>query len=349
MTKWRITNLEFANQVVIAPMAGITNQAFREVCLEFGSGLVFGEMISDQALLAGNKRTLEMIKISQVEHPIALQLFGSNPKTMALAAEYLDQNTTCDLIDINMGCPVTKVIKAGSGAALMKTPELAVEIVEQVIKRVKKPVTVKLRAGWDKNSINVVKLAKQLAQAGASALTIHARTRSEMYAGQADWDLIRQVKQAVKLPVIGNGDVKSGADALRLRETTNCDAIMVGRAVLGNPWLIKELIAALDQEPIKLAPPVTEVFHYLKEHYEKLSALKGPKMALLEMRTHAAWYLSGLAFNTKIKPLINQIKEVTLLWALLAEYEELLVQPNLAAEAVSALVAKYRPLIDKQT
>ena len=301
--KWKIRDVEINNQVLVAPMAGVTNSAYRSILKEFGAGLIYTEMISDKGLLYDNLKTKEMTFIDKYEKPIALQLFGSEVVSMVKAAIYIDQNTDADIIDINMGCPVTKVVKAGSGSKLMTTPNLAYDIVSSIVKAVKKPVTVKIRSGWDHKNINAIEFARLMEKAGVSAIAIHGRTRTDMYSGKADLDIIKNVKAAVKIPVIGNGDIKTPEDAKYMIEYTKCDAVMVGRGLLGNPFLIKQILEYIDDgkyEPVSLE----DKYKYTIKHLDNLIALKGDHIASLEMRTHGAWYIKGLPGASKIK---NQI------------------------------------------
>lgn len=291
--KWNIKDIVIENKIVLAPMAGISNKAFRNIAKEFGVGLIYAEMVSDKALMYGNEKTLSMIKVDDEERPLTMQLFGNDVDSMVYAAKLLDASCNCDIIDINMGCPVNKVVKAGSGSALMRDEDKAVNLVKEVIANVSKPVTVKIRMGWDSHNINCISLAKKLEDVGVSAIAIHGRTRSDMYEGTADWDIIKEVKQAISIPLIGNGDVKTHLDAKRMLEYTGCDAVMIGRAALGNPWMLKQCVDYLEGNEVKEVD-VKERFEYAKKHAQSLMELKGEDIAMKEMRGHGAWYIKGL-------------------------------------------------------
>ena len=318
---WKIKDVEIANRVVIAPMAGISNPAFRYICKQFHAGLIYTEMVSDKALYYQNVKTLGMTQTLPEEHPLSMQLFGSDVESMVFAAKLLDTQTDCDIIDINMGCPVNKVIKAGSGSALMKDVTLASQIVKAVVNAVTKPVTVKMRIGWDEANINAVEFAKAMEKAGASAIAVHGRTRKQMYEGHSDWSYIKQVKEAVSIPVIGNGDIKSPQDAKQMLEETGCDAIMIGRGVLGDPWLIKQCVYYLEHG--EELPPVSleEKFTLAKEHAKRLVALKGEHVGIREMRGHAAWYVKGLANSHRLKDALSKMETMDEFYEILDTYQ----------------------------
>ena len=293
--KFKIGNVELKNNVVLAPMAGISNSAYRTIIKEMGAGLVVCEMVSDKAIYYGSKKTIDMLYMTDFERPISQQIFGSDKETFVTAAKFIYENMKPDIIDINMGCPVPKVaVGAQAGSALLKDPNKVYEIVKAVVDSVPIPVTVKIRSGWDENSINAVEIAKVIENAGASAITIHPRTRKQGYSGHADWNIIKQVKKNVSIPVIGNGDITSPFDAKKMLDETGCDAIMIGRGVLGNPWLIKECIEYLDNGTLPSEVTIKDKVDMIKHHLDLLIKTKPLKVALLEIRSHAAWYLKGL-------------------------------------------------------
>ncbi len=320
---FKIGNIEIKNRVVLAPMAGISNTSYRKIIKSMGAGLIYAEMVSDKAITFGSKKTLDLLKMSDCERPIAQQIFGSSVETFVSAAKYIESTMKPDIIDINMGCPVPKVaVRAQAGSSLLKNPDKIYEIVSAVVKSVSVPVTVKIRSGWDESSINAVEVAKSIESAGASAIAIHARTRSQGYSGTADWSIIKKVKEAVNIPVIGNGDIKSCFDAKRMLEETGCDAVMIGRACIGNPWIIKECINYLENgiEPTPISPK--EKIDMLKYHYELLEHDKGEKLANLEIRTHALSYIKGLPGNAQIKNEICKTKTKDEMFAILDKYLE---------------------------
>lgn len=321
MMKWKIADIEIDNQVVIAPMAGIGNVSFRKICKKMGAGLIYAEMVSDKGLIYDNEKTKEMLYVEEDEQPITMQVFGGDIWSIVDAAKIIDKYCNARIIDINMGCPVPKVVKSDAGAKLLLEPDKIYEIVSRVVENVHKPVTVKMRSGWDKNTIYAVEIAEKCEKAGAKAIAIHGRTRTQMYEGLADWNIIKEVKKAVKtIPVIGNGDIKTPEDAKRMLDETNVDAVMIGRAVLGNPWLIKQTVHYLDNR--ELLPEVSprEKIMQAIEHMESLVHLKGEKLAVLEMRSHIPWYIKGLYEATNIKRKINTISNVEEIKKLLFTY-----------------------------
>lgn len=318
--KWKICNVEIENQLVLAPMAGITNEAFRSICKEMGAGLVVCEMISDKALSFHNAKTIKMTGVSQNEHPLSMQIFGADKETLVYAAKWIYENTDADIIDINMGCPVNKVAKrAGAGSSLLRDPNKVYEITKAVVEATPLPVTVKIRIGWDENNINAVENAKMIEKAGACAIAVHGRTRAQMYSGHANLDVIKDVVEAVNIPVVGNGDIVDGPSALHMLEYTGCKAIMIGRGALGNPWIFKEINAYFAGEEFK-RPSKEEIYNMIVDQYERLLKLKGERLALLEMRSHVGWYLKGMQGSAQIKNKANQALSFEEVKKILKEY-----------------------------
>lgn len=299
--KIKVKNLMLDHNIFVAPMAGVTDLAYRLILKEFGAGLIYTEMISDKGLLYENKKTHDMIDILDEEKPIALQIFGNEVSSMVEAAKLIDKDSNCDIIDINMGCPVPKVTKAGSGSKLMTTPDLAFDIVQSIVNSVNKPVSVKIRSGWDHNSINAIEFAKLMEKAGAAMIAVHGRTKTDMYSGKADWDIIKKVKESVRIPVIGNGDIRSPEDAKNMIDYTKCDGVMIGRGLLGNPWLIKQTVDFIENGSYEKEISLIDKRNYLMKHLNYLIKYKGEHIAVLEMRTHAAWYIKGLPGASKVK------------------------------------------------
>ena len=321
--KIKIGNLEIKNQVVLAPMAGISNSSYRKIIKSMKAGLLFAEMVSDKAIVYESKKTYELLKMDDSERPIAQQIFGSDVDTYVEAAKKVEEYMHPDIIDLNMGCPVPKVaVKNQAGSALLKNPDKIYDIVSSVVKAVKVPVTVKIRSGWDDNSINAVLVAKMIEKAGGSAITVHPRTRKQGYSGLSDWNIIKEVKENVNIPVIGNGDVTSCYLAKKMLDETGCDAVMIGRGCLGNPWLIKECVEYLEKGTIPKEVTTKEKINMIKKHYNLLVQDKGEKKALLEIRGHALWYLKGIKGSSKIKNEISTVKSSKHLFDILDKIEK---------------------------
>ena len=299
---FQIGNVKIKNNVVMAPMAGISNSAYRTIIKDMGCGLIVAEMVSDKAITYGNKKTIEMLYMTDYERPLSQQIFGSDTHSFVSAAKFIESNMHPDIIDINMGCPVPKVaLSAQAGSALLKDPDKVYSIVKSVVDAVSVPVTVKIRSGWDSNHINAVEIAKIVEKAGASAITVHGRTRVQGYSGAADLDIIKKVKENVNIPVIGNGDIRSCYDAKHMIDYTKCDAVMIGRGILGNPWLIKECVDYLEKGILPKKVSIQEKFSMIKRHLDLLLKTKPKKVALLEIRTHIAYYLKGIPGAKELK------------------------------------------------
>ncbi|MEF2690428.1 MAG: tRNA dihydrouridine synthase DusB [Bacilli bacterium] len=299
---FKIGNVEIKNNVVLAPMAGICNSAYRRIIKQMGAGLIYAEMVNDKAIVHENKKTIDMLYMTEEERPISQQIFGSDVDSFVASAKMVYEKMKPDIIDINMGCPVPKVaVSAEAGAALLKNPEKIKEIVSAVVKSVPIPVTVKIRSGWDKNSINAKEVAKICEQAGASAICVHGRTRTDRYLGHSDWNIIKEVKESVNIPVIGNGDIKTVYDAKRMIDETGCDAVMIGRSALGNPWIILDTVNYLTYGILPKEVTKQEKIDMCIKHLNYLLEFKPEKVAVLEMRSHIAWYLKGVEGAREIK------------------------------------------------
>ena len=308
MKKMQIGNITLQNNCILAPMAGVTDLPFRLLCAEQGAGLVCMEMVSAKAIYYNNKNTEELMEIHPDEHPVSLQLFGSDPEIISEMAKRIEEKPF-DILDINMGCPVPKVVNNGEGSALMKNPKLVGEIISKTVKAIQKPVTVKFRKGFDEEHINAVEIAKIAEQSGASAVAVHGRTREQYYAGKADWEIIAQVKDAVSIPVIGNGDVTDGESARRLLTQTGCDGIMIGRAVRGNPWIFREILHYLETGEAMEKPSGKEVCDTILRHARMELLQKGEYTAVREMRKHIAWYTIGYPHSAALRRRVNEIEE----------------------------------------
>lgn len=318
----KIGDIEMKNQVVLAPMAGVCNSAFRLTVKEFGAGLVCAEMVSDKGIVSKNGRTLDMLYIDEREKPLSLQIFGGEKDTLVEAAKFVDKHSNADIIDINMGCPVPKITKCDAGAKWLLDPNKIYEMVSAVVDAVDKPVTVKMRMGWDEDHIFAIQNAQAVERAGGKAVALHGRTRVQMYEGEANWDIIRDVKQAVSIPVIGNGDVQTPQDAKRMLEETGVDGVMIGRAALGNPWMIYRTVKFLETGELMGEPNAREKIDVSILHLDRLIALKNEHVAVREMRKHAAWYLKGIRGNARVRNSINECDTRDQLVSLLTNFAD---------------------------
>lgn len=320
INKWKIGNVQIENPFVLAPMAGVTDLPFRRLCKEQGAGLICMEMVSAKAISFHNKNTEALMEIDSCEHPVSMQLFGSEAKLMAEVAKSIEERPF-DILDINMGCPVPKVVNNGEGSALLKDPDLIVDIVKNISSAIKKPVTVKVRIGFENVPVDVVEIAKRVEDAGAAAIAVHGRTRQQYYSGQADWDAIRRVKEAVSIPVIGNGDVDSPKKAEQLIKETGCDGVMIGRAVRGNPWIFREMLHYFSTGELLEKPSSREVRDMILRHARTQIELKGEYTGIREMRKHVAWYTAGMRHSAALRRESNQIESYEELEKLLGRLE----------------------------
>ena len=320
MSGIKVRDLIIPNKVFVGPMAGVSDVSFRAMLAPFSPGLIYSEMISDKALIYQNRRTLDMCRVDPNENIVSLQLFGMDVDEMVKGAIYMDQHTEADIIDINMGCPAPKVVKGNGGASLMKDPELAFRIVEAIVQNVSKPVTVKIRTGWDSNSVNAVEMAQGLEKAGASLIAIHGRTREQMYSGAVDYDTIRAVKEAVSIPVIGNGDIRSVEDAHRMIEKTGVDGIMVARGVLSNPWLIEEIRASLEDREFNPIFNTEERFEWLRGHMQSMIHYLGEETAIKKMKGVASWFVAGLVNAKELKSSFVRMQSIEEFDRIVTEY-----------------------------
>ena len=315
----KIGNVQLDNEVFLSPMAGVTDLPFRTICKEKGCGMLYTEMINAKALCYDDENTKKMLNLEDDGHPVAVQIFGSDPEYMGKAASIMNQYTN-DILDINMGCPAPKVIKNGDGSALMRNPKLAAEVLTAVVKNSEKPVTLKIRKGWDDNSVNAVEIAKIAEECGISALAIHGRTREQFYSGKADWDIIAEIKQSINIPVIGNGDVFDVQDAVNMLEKTKCDAIMIGRGSQGNPWIFNRINHYMKTGEILPEPTLEEKISTAIKHMNLAVAEHGEYVAVREMRKHIGWYLKGLKNSAKYRDQINKITDYKEVISMLEEY-----------------------------
>ena len=320
MREFSIGNVRLKNNLILAPMAGVTDLPFRLLCSEQGAGMVCMEMISAKAILYKNRNTETLLAIDERERPVSLQLFGSDPKIVAQIAHQIEDRPF-DILDINMGCPVPKIVNNGEGSALMKNPVLAGQIIEETVKAIKKPVTVKIRKGFDDDHVNAVEMARVAQESGASAVAVHGRTREQYYSGKADWDIIRQVKEAVDIPVIGNGDLLTAEDVIAMKEQTGCDGFMIARGAQGNPWIFSQILEYFKTGEIKPRPSFDEVREMILRQARMMLEFKGEYIGIREIRKHAAWYTTGYPNSSKMRDAINTVETYEALEALLLDID----------------------------
>lgn len=320
---WTIGNVPIQGKAILAPMAGVSDIAYRLLAKEHGASMVCTEMVSAMGIKYKNERTHELLRMEAVEHPVSMQIFGSNPEAIALGAKVV-ADAGADIVDINMGCPVKKVVSSGDGSALMKTPDLAARVAEAAVKAVDVPVTVKMRIGWDDDHINVVDFAKRIESTGVAAVAVHGRTREQMYMGRADWSYIKAVKDSLSIPVIGNGDVWTPEDALRMMQETGCDAVMIGRGAQGNPWIFERTNHYLRTGELRPEPTYLERLDMLLKHFELLCRYKGAALGVREIRTHAGWYMRGMPEAAYWRNRVNTIHTVESFKIELSTYRDIL-------------------------
>ena len=320
---WAIGNVSLHGKAILAPMAGVSDIAYRLLAKEHGASMVCTEMVSAMGIKYKNERTHELLRMEEVEHPVSMQIFGSNPEAIALGAKVV-ADAGADIVDINMGCPVKKVVSSGDGSALMKTPDLAARVAEAAVKAVDVPVTVKMRIGWDDDHINVVDFAKRIESTGVAAVAVHGRTREQMYMGRANWSYIKAVKDSLSIPVIGNGDVWTPEDALRMMQETGCDAVMIGRGAQGNPWIFERTNHYLTTGELSPEPTYLERLDMLLKHFELLCQYKGDSLGVREIRTHAGWYMKGMPEAAYWRNRVNTIHTVESFKTELSTYRDVL-------------------------
>ncbi len=321
MKKLKIGSIELNTNVVLAPMAGITDITNRTICKEMGAGLTYTEMISAKGLYYRDRKTEDLMKINEMNRPVSIQIFGSDPDIMSYVVEkYINKRNDIDIIDVNMGCPAPKIVKNGDGCSLMRTPDVAGKIIKQIKGVTNKPVSAKIRSGWNVDSINAVEFTKNLEFNGLDLIAVHGRTREQFYTGKADYKIISDVKKNVEIPVIGNGDIYTPQDAIKMIEETNCDAVMIGRGILGNPWLIMNTVKALNNDNDFYTPSPLDRINMIKRHASMLIDELDEKIAILEMRKFAAWYMKGMKNSSEIRGSINKITNIIELHKILDEY-----------------------------